>query len=281
MSGVEVGDNNDLISHLHGVQTAYKKQESQQTNVRIPIFSSAGDKSGMENPVQARIRARLTELGLSENEASVSAGLDRNYLRVMFDRPKAVPRKKTLHQLAEALGCSEAWLRTGKAESAAPETETAQDITTLAFSRSSVGPAPTATTAKDVPVLGSAAGSLVNGSFALRDEVVDYVARPPAMSSAKGLYSLFVEGESMQPQFYPGDIIFINPDRPVRPGDTVIVRSKGEEGREVVSLGILKDRRGGQIVIGKHNYGKPTVSIPSSHIIAVHKVLSINEMFGL
>ncbi|NSZ47963.1 XRE family transcriptional regulator [Agrobacterium vitis] len=281
MSGIEVGDNNDLISHLHGVQTAYKKQESQQTNVRIPIFSRAGDKTGMENPVQARIKTRLKELGLTPNQASVTAGLDRNYLRVMFDRPDAVPRKKTLHQLAGVLECSEAWLRTGKADDATPNSETPQDIKPPAIISSSISPAPAATTTKDVPVLGSAAGSLVNGSFALRDEVVDYVARPPAMSSAKGLYALFVEGESMQPQFYPGDIIFINPDRPIRPGDTVIVRSKGDEGREVVSLGILKDRRGGHTVIGKHNYGKPTVSIPSTHIIAVHKVLSINEMFGL
>lgn len=84
------------------------------------------------------------------------------------------------------------------------------------------------TLARDVPVMGTATGSL-GGAFQFEGGVVDYVARPPALVGAKNAYSMYVEGPSMVPEHNPGDLRFIHPDRKVHVGDSVVITAKYTE----------------------------------------------------
>ncbi|MGV2123950.1 hypothetical protein ACQZ4R_12775 [Agrobacterium vitis] len=129
MSGAEVGDNVDLFFPLQRSQLEHK----QQAHVHLLDASMLVDNSTNENPVQARIRARIAKFGLTEKNASLAAGLDRNYLRVMLDRPNAVLSRKALQHLALALECSEAWLKTGKNDYNTSDIERAYEIATAAL----------------------------------------------------------------------------------------------------------------------------------------------------
>ncbi len=101
------------------------------------------------------------------------------------------------------------------------------------------------------------------------------------MLGAKDVYSVFVEGSSMEPQYSPGDLIFVHPHRPARFGDAVIIQCQdGEEGVFEATLGILHKRTAETLVIRKHNPAAE-ITVSRDRIISTHKVLTNNELFGM
>lgn len=152
--------------------------------------------------------------------------------------------------------------------------------------RTEVRPAPLDPPARtampnDVPVRGTAAGSHLRGAFQISDDAIDYVRRPPALNGARNAYALYVEGTSMVPVYNPGDLLFVHPDRPPRIGDSVVVQVQLREadGPEA-TIGYLRRRSASALVIGKLS-PEAEVEINTRTIIAVHKVLTMNELFGV
>lgn len=131
---------------------------------------------------------------------------------------------------------------------------------------------------RDLPVYGTAAGSHDRGAFQLVGGVVDYVMRPPALMGARNAYALYVENDSMAPEHNHGDLRFIHPDRPVRPGDSVIVQTQDPDGAIAATIGHLVRRSRHAVTIGKLN---PPAEIELDAVTAVHKVLTTNELFGV
>lgn len=218
--------------------------------------------------LRLRIRARLDETGLSEEAASRKAGLDKTYLRKFFEREGSSPRAETLARLAEALGTTvEALMRPGPA--------LAQDVRPAPVTLP-----PREAMPNDVPVYGTAAASHLKGAFQLEPGVVDYVRRPPGLSAAREAYALFVEGTSMEPRFQPGDLLFVHPNRPPRAGDTVIVQVQVAPHEIEASVGFLRRTTASHVIIGKLN-PDAEVLLPRQRVTAIHRVLSINELFGV
>jgi phage repressor protein C with HTH and peptisase S24 domain len=134
----------------------------------------------------------------------------------------------------------------------------------------------------DVPVKGTAAGSHLRGAFQLEvDTIVDWVRRPPALMNATHAYALFVEGSSMEPRYQPGDLIFVHPDRPPRPGDTVVVQAQNSQHDPIeATIGTLRRRTEKAVVIAKLN-PSADVEIRADTVKAIHKVLTTNDLFGV
>lgn len=134
----------------------------------------------------------------------------------------------------------------------------------------------------DVPVLGTAAGSHLRGAFQLEPgNVIDYVRRAPALRGARNAYALYIEGSSMAPEHNHGDLRFIHPGRPYRAGDSVIVQVQlGPNEPVEASIGHYLKKTPTKFVIGKLNpIAEVELSLPT--IIAAHKVLTLNELFGV
>lgn len=213
------------------------------------------------NPLHDRIRDRLDALGLTPEQASRAAGLDKTYLRKLFDRPSASPRTENMGALARALQTSVA--------------ELIGDATaTPARPKLAVPPMP-----NDVPVMGTAAGSFL-GSFQIEAGPVDYVRRPPALANAQDVYALFIEGASMEPEHRPGDLRFVSARRPARIGDSVIVQTRNHDKDRIEAMIGHLVKRGEDVVIAKLN-PPSTVKIKGATVVAVHKVLTMNELFGM
>jgi phage repressor protein C with HTH and peptisase S24 domain len=134
----------------------------------------------------------------------------------------------------------------------------------------------------NVPVMGTAAGSLLRGAFALNvATVVDWVRRPPGLHGAGSAYALYIEGTSMEPKFQQGDLVFVHPQRPPRIGDIVIVQCQiGPNEPVEASIGTLKRRTEKAVTIGKLN-PVADIDLKRETVIAVHKVLSMNDLFGV
>jgi len=250
--------------------------QSQHNFLRIPQTGSAEYNPRMNDALptdfQMRVRQRLADLNLSANAASLRAGLSREAVRKMLDPGAGLPRGSSLEALAQALGTTEAWLLRGETSAGGGRSEVRPASVTLP---------PTATMPSDVPVLGTAAGSHARGAFQISTDPVDWVRRPPALVGAKNAYALYVEGSSMIPEHNPGDLRFVHPGRPARAGDSVVVQLmvNPDDGQEA-TIGRLLRRTPTHLVIGKLN-PEATVELKLSTVVAVHKVMTLNELFGV
>jgi phage repressor protein C with HTH and peptisase S24 domain len=75
-----------------------------------------------------------------------------------------------------------------------------------------------------IPLYGQAVGG-IDGEFLLNEgnRLTDIVA-PHALASVSGAYAVTVSGESMEPRYFDGEVVFVHPRRrPVR-GDFVVAQ---------------------------------------------------------
>lgn len=230
----------------------------------------------MSNMLIQRINQRLEHVGKSAQRVSIEATGAKDTLRKILDGTSKNPRIDTLQKVAAALDTSVEWL-TGQTENAAPAANNPGNEL-----RSAELPFPARNEIpKDVPVLGTAAGSHLRGAFQLSSDPIDYVRRPPALIGTKDIYSLYVEGSSMEPQYWPGDLVYIHPHKPARAGDAIVVQCRnGTEGSLEATIGLYVKRTAETLVIRKHN-PPAEVEIRRDTVIAYHKVLTLNELFGV
>lgn len=222
----------------------------------------------MTNPLIQRINQRLTELGISAQAASIKATGSRDVIRAILSGATKSPRLETLEKIALALETTPEWLM-GKTENAS-----SVSVAHVKLPDRTEMPA-------NVPVMGTGPGPLDDGAFVMEGGIVDFVRRPPALAGTRDVYTLYVEGTSMEPRYLAGDLIFVHPHRPARIGDSVIVQySPDEDGPVCASIGHFKGRDSKTVKLGKLN--PPTIAeIPRQQVISIHKVLDMNELFGI
>ncbi len=87
--------------------------------------------------------------------------------------------------------------------------------------------------AESIPLLGQTAGG-ANGRFILNGSEVGRVFTPPMLEGVEDAYAVRVYGTSMEPRYYAGETVWLNPHEPVRQGDDVVVQllTDEENGRE-------------------------------------------------
>lgn len=134
---------------------------------------------------------------------------------------------------------------------------------------------------KDVPVLGSAACNHTLGAFQLEARVIDYVRRPPGLFGSKDVYGLYMEGNSMEPKFLTGDLVFVHPGRPARIGDAVVVQFIKEDGDyPQAMIGVLYRRTADNVELQKYN-PPAIIKIPAKTVQLIHRILTNNELYGI
>lgn len=225
-----------------------------------------------------RIDERLREKGLTDYRASMLAAGRPEIIRNIRRGRSRNPRRDTLEKLARVLDCSFEWLATGRGP-VAPPMEASLDGEAVQQPGDS-GLPPRSAMPSDVPVLGTAAGSL-QGAFQLHaGEPIDHVRRPPGVATAVDIYAIYVVGDSMAPRFEDGELVYVSGRRPARAGDYVIVQI-GAEGADVEAYcKRLLRRDSDRLVLEQYNPAR-TFDVPASTVIAVHKVLTLNDLFGV
>lgn len=131
---------------------------------------------------------------------------------------------------------------------------------------------------KNVPVLGTATGSSL-GDFELDTAVVDYVRRPPAIEGRDDIYALYVVGDSMDPAFTSGDLIYLDTLRHARVGDYVVVQIDDGDRREALLKRL--DKRTNQTLF-LHQFNPPQqIEIEAFKVTAMHRVIPLYELMGI
>jgi phage repressor protein C with HTH and peptisase S24 domain len=231
----------------------------------------------------ARIRERRTALGLTQADLGKKLGVTRNAVS-QWESGTNAPASKLMIKLASALRVPlQALLERPRAE-LSPAAESGfgpplpEDVTGE-VRRADVALPTAADMPRDVPVYGTAAGSVV-GAFQF-DGIVDYVRRPPALAGVGVAYALYITGTSMEPEHNPGDLRFIHPGRPPRVGDTVIVQTKNHEADGITAyIKTLVRMNEAKVVLHQRN-PVATIELDRRTVVAVHRVLTLNELFGV
>ena len=217
----------------------------------------------MKDVTRARLVEAMESKGRNPTEVAVAAGFSRSYLRDYLNGRAKSLSADNMAAIARELGVTVAWL-------------SGED-----------GPAPRAgqpeeaPVRRDLPVFGTAAGSL-NGAVSMTSDAVDWLNRPPGLRAARDAYALFVTGSSMEPRFMPGDIIFVHPHRPVRRGDNVVVQVQKLEGGETEVWIKEFQRRDSNGDFVMRQFNPPSdITFKTPWVKAVHRVLSTAELLGL
>lgn len=182
-----------------------------------------------------------------------------------------VQAPRFLHELAQALGVTTEWLRSGK------EYGTAQPDNIV----SSMPFAPVViphleSMPRDLPVLGKAQGG--NGMVVMSGDAIDYVRRPPSLVGRTDVFALFVEEMSMAPAFTPGDLIFVERRRP-RVGDHAVIEFRESPKEEVrVIIKRLAAVTGSSLRLEQYNPHK-ILEIKAASVIRIQRVMTMADLF--
>lgn len=133
----------------------------------------------------------------------------------------------------------------------------------------------------DVPVLGTAVGGSA-GDFSLNGQIMDYVRRPPGMARNRNIFCIFLSGESMHPRLEHGELLYINPNRPARPGEDVLVEMlpsrPAEPGAAYVKQ--LEAKTPTKLILKQFNPpGK--MELPLAKILRISPIMRNKELMGV
>jgi hypothetical protein len=266
---------------------------------------------GADDPVRRLVRMKLESLGVSAKAASERIGRNHAYLQQFLERgvPRSLP-EDARDALASILGLTPDDLRGPSVSigryftprsTAKHIAEATSKFTGIPMSADKSGrqkplldpaagsgsfllhTAPNLhTQPHDVPVRGTARGDNDGkGDFAFNGEVAGYVRRLPGLSGVNDAFALYVQGSSMSPWREEGGLVYINPHRPARVGDHVVVEMRptqdGEPG--VVWLKKLIGRSpDGSLTLAQYNPRDDRIKLAGSKVLRVLRVAEWEEL---
>lgn len=128
-----------------------------------------------------------------------------------------------------------------------------------------------------IPIMGTAEGG-EDGFEHWNGEVVGFADRPPNMVGVVNAYAVYVVSDSMEPRYYAGETLFVNPARPVTPGSHVLVQLRplheGDTPRAVVKK--LVRVSGSKITLEQYNPRK-TFELQRKDIVSIHRIMASGE----
>ncbi|MDE2467619.1 MAG: helix-turn-helix transcriptional regulator [Bradyrhizobium sp.] len=124
----------------------------------------------------------------------------------------------------------------------------------------------------NLPVRGTAMGG-EDGAFDLNGPTIDEVARPPKLEHIDDAYAVYMRGSSMEPKYEEGQLLYIHPTMPVRPGSYVVIQLA--DGRAFVKRLVRKDDE--KIVVEQLN-PKRNITYRPAEIRALHRIVQAEEI---
>lgn len=123
-----------------------------------------------------------------------------------------------------------------------------------------------------IPVYGQAVGG-VDGEFVMNGDRLEDVFAPPSLSSVVGAYAVYVAGESMEPRYFDGEIVFVNPMKRARRGDFVVAQIRFQEhGPTLAYVKRFVRWNAKELVLSQYNPEKE-LRFAAGQVVSVHLVV--------
>lgn len=127
-------------------------------------------------------------------------------------------------------------------------------------------------TGERIPVYGQAVGG-DDGRFVLNGNRVGDVLMPPVLYGVPDAYAVYVTGDSMEPRYEAGEIVYVHPYLPVRRDDYVVVQVALDEHEP--PAGYIKrfvSMSGDTLRLSQFNPAKD-MHFPRARVVSVHKIV--------
>ena len=109
---------------------------------------------------------------------------------------------------------------------------------------------------------------IIDGS--IRGEIL----APPQVENVAGAKAVYVQGRSMEPRYYPGEVVYLNPGRPPNSGDFVLVTVK--EPNYPAPIGYIRQYLGEDLV----HIHLCTLNPKRQHLIPRQNLVGIATIVG-
>ncbi len=225
-----------------------------------------------------RIDERLRVMDYTDRQASMLATGKPDTIRDIRRR-KSLPKIETLAALAEVLETTVEYIKFGK------QTGAIVGDRRTGFDHGPGGPPLGASLPRTLEVYGTVLGGdphLDGAPIETHEltDVIDWIRRPTIFDGRRDVYALYVTGSSMEPRFEPGDPVVVDPKRPPRPGDDVIVQLRDTD--DVVRVALIKRlvrRTGTGLELRQYN---PDISftVPLERVKEVHRVVMMRDLLS-
>ncbi len=158
-------------------------------------------------------RLKQSRLAADITQAELAKGISVNQSTVAYwERGSSRPDAYKAQKLSKFLGVDPAWLFFGDKNEgdnpAAPRNNKKNPKASLPLASASMA------FAKNLPVMGFAQAGK-HGAMILGDRPAALAERPPQLAGNDSAFAVWVSGKSMEPRFRPGEMLYINPAKPV------------------------------------------------------------------
>lgn len=115
----------------------------------------------------------------------------------------------------------------------------------------------------------------------MQEDAVEFCRRPPGLGGARNAYATYAPSSALA-KLDEGDVLLVAPERPARPGDTVLLTIKGGAGDPPVTyLGRLIGRDAEWVELGVDRPAPMCDRFAATTVVSLHKVLTTREIVGL
>jgi phage repressor protein C with HTH and peptisase S24 domain len=104
------------------------------------------------------------------------------------------------------------------------------------------------------------------------NDVVEMVEAPPGLTAIPEAYAIFITDNKMEPRYEQGEVVCVNPHRPPRPNDYVVIQISEDDGKTVMATVrrlVSMDER--EVVVAQLNPPK-TRRLSRKQALAVHRI---------
>lgn len=233
-----------------------------------------------------RLAERLKASGKSRHALSKEIGANPGYVRDLLDPAKSsMPSAVRMQQLATALGTTTDYLTGLSATTEAVLSEVTVMERPDGWRRDEPPPD------RRMPLVGTGdcaalefedeTGELVDierSSFD-PDHIVRMITRPPALTGGLSVYAIYFQGESMMPRFEPGEIGVVDPTRPARPGDYVLVQLNDGETDDVTSVLAKRLISANTREVWLEQFNPPVrFKVPRNRVARLHRIIPPTDL---
>lgn len=153
--------------------------------------------------IAGRLRAKMTELELSESELSRRSGVPQPTINRILSGESSSPRKNTVEPISRALKVAPDWLLFGGEETRSHHSPSERDYALI----------------PQFKAHGSCGDGYLNDHVEVTEGLVfkrDWLAR--MKSKPENLHVIYAEGDSMEPYVFEGDVVLFDSSK-VEPKD--------------------------------------------------------------
>jgi hypothetical protein len=105
-------------------------------------------------------------------------------------------------------------------------------------------------------------------------EVIKVTERPPGLAGVPKAYAAYAPDDSMEVRYFAGELLHIDPSKPLAPGDFVLVQIKPAQGSRAPRTAVkrLVSRTGGRVILEQFKPAK-RIEIKEADVVSIDKIV--------